>query len=54
MLRFPGCIGCPDLKSWTWNNFPKALQGVMVGKDGKTTLIIEVVCDLGLCNWSLN
>ena len=37
-----------DCAGWTWKNCPKAVQDVMVGKDGVPTLRIEVICDLNL------
>lgn len=51
-VGFPGCIGCVDCAGWFWKNCPKALQGAMIGKDGKPCLRMEVVCDLDLWIWS--
>jgi len=51
-VGFPGCIGCLDCAGWDWKNCPKALQGIMVGKDGKSTVRMEVVCSLDLWVWS--
>ena len=48
---FPGCIGAVDCAGWTWKNCPKALQGLMVGKDGVPTLRMEAICDLDLWVW---
>ena len=49
---FPGCIGCLDCAGWTWKNCPKALQGIMKGKDGVPSVRMEVICDLDLWVWS--
>lgn len=50
---FPGCIGCLDCSSWAWKNCPKALQGIMKGKDGAPSLRMEAICSLYLWIWSL-
>ena len=47
-VGFPGCIGCVDCAGWKWGNCPKGLQGIMVGKEGVTTLRMEVISDLNL------
>lgn len=47
-FSFPGCMGCLDCAGWDWGQCPKALQGIMVGKDGVPTLRMEVICDLDL------
>lgn len=51
-VGFPDCIGCLDCAGWYWKNCPKALQGIMVGKDGKPSVRVEVVCSLDLWIWS--
>ena len=50
-VGFPGCIGVVDCAGWTWDNCPKALQGIMVGKDSVPTIRMEVVADLDLHIW---
>lgn len=50
-VGFPGCIGCLDCAGWQWKNCPKALQGIMKGKDGVPTLRMEVICSLDLWVW---
>lgn len=52
LAGFPGCIGCLDCSGWQWKNCPKALQGVMTGKEGKPSVRMEVVCSLDLWIWS--
>lgn len=51
-VGFPGCIGCLDCAGWRWKNCPKALQGVMVGRDGVPTVRMEAICSLDLWIWS--
>ena len=50
-LGFPACTGFLDCAVWDWENCPKALQGDMIGKDGKHTSRLEVICDLNLWIW---
>lgn len=52
LAGFPGCIGCLDCSGWRWKNCPKALQGMMTGKEGKPSVRMEVVCSLDLWIWS--
>lgn len=52
-LGFPACIGCVDCSGWEWENCPVALQGQYIGKDGKPTIRMEVVCDDMLWVWHL-
>ena len=48
---FPGCIGAVDCAGWKWKNCPKALQGIMIGKDGSPNLRMGAICDLDLWVW---
>lgn len=52
-VGFPGCVGCVDCSGMQWEQCPTALQGIMVGKEGKPTLRMEIICDLNLRIWSL-
>lgn len=45
---FLGSIGCFDCSGWARNNCPKALQGIMMEKDGCTHGRMEVICTLNL------
>lgn len=49
---FPGCIGCLDCAGWEWKNCPKALQGIMTGKNNRPEVRMEVICSLDLWIWS--
>ncbi|PXF42407.1 hypothetical protein BWQ96_07848 [Gracilariopsis chorda] len=51
-VGFPGCIGCVDCGGWEWKSCPKALQGVMIGKEGKPTLRMELICYLDMWIWA--
>lgn len=48
LVGFPYCIGCLDCSGWKWKNCPKAIQGIMKGKDGRPTVKMEVICLLDL------
>lgn len=50
-IGFPGCIGCIDCSGWQWQNCPRALQGVMCGKEKKPYIKMEVICDLDMYIW---
>jgi Plant transposon protein len=50
-LGFPGCIGCLDVASWSWDNCPVAEQGRYRGRDKKPNVRLEVVCDDNLHIW---
>ena len=52
-VGFPGCIGVVDCAGWDWANYPKALQGIMVGKESIPTIRMEVIADLDLHIWHL-
>jgi hypothetical protein len=53
-LGFPGCIGCVDVASWTWDMCPIAWQGMFKGRGGKLCCRMEVVCDDFLYIWHCN
>lgn len=42
-----------DCSSWTWENCPTALKGIMVGKDKVPTLKMEIIYDTDLYVWNL-
>ncbi|KAE8999521.1 hypothetical protein PR001_g19035 [Phytophthora rubi] len=42
---FPGCIGSLDCMHWAWEMCPTALKGQLSGKEGKPTVVLEVVAD---------
>lgn len=42
------CIVCLERTSWAWHNIPKALQGIMVGKDGQADLRMRAICSFDL------
>ncbi len=51
---FPGCIGvCGIAQGGTWDNCPKALSGLLSGKDKVQKLKMEVICDLDLYIWHI-
>jgi hypothetical protein len=52
-LGFPGCIGCLDCASWTWDKCPVANQGMYRGREKKPNIRMEVVCDDKLRIWHL-
>lgn len=51
-VGFPRCIGCLDCAGWRWKNCPKALQGIMKGKDGVPSIRMELICSLDLWIWA--
>jgi hypothetical protein len=53
-LGFPGCIGCVDVASWTWDKCPVAWQGQYTGKEKKPCNRLEIVCDDFLRIWHVN
>jgi Plant transposon protein len=50
-LGFPGCIGCVDVASWTWDKCPVGWQGQHTGKEKKPCNRLEIVCDDFLRIW---
>ncbi|KAE8962546.1 hypothetical protein PF010_g19986 [Phytophthora fragariae] len=42
---FPGCLGSLDCMHWAWEMCPTALKGQLSGKEGKPTVVLEVVAD---------
>lgn len=42
-VGFPGCMGCIGCAGWAWAASPKALQGIMIGKEKKPAVRL-VVC----------
>jgi hypothetical protein len=50
-LGFPGCIGCLDVASWSWDNCPVTEQGRYRGRDKKPNVRLKVVCDDNLHIW---
>ena len=53
-LGFPGCIGCVDVASWTWDKCPVGWQGQYTGKEKKPCNRLEIVCDDFLRIWHVN
>lgn len=49
---FWGCISCLDCSRWAGKRFPKALQVIIVGKDGNTDLRIEGIYSVDFWIWS--
>ncbi|PXF40329.1 hypothetical protein BWQ96_09960 [Gracilariopsis chorda] len=41
-----------ECAGWTWKNCSKALQGIMIGKEGQPSVRMEVICPLDLWIWS--
>lgn len=48
---FPGCIGSLDCMHWMWERCPYALKGQFSGKEGKPSIVLEVVADYRLWIW---
>eukprot|EP00644_Phytophthora_capsici_P010099 jgi/Phyca11/120454/e_gw1.41.260.1 len=48
---FPGCIGSLDCMHWQWELCPAAFKGQFQGKEGKPTVVLEVVADKRLWIW---
>lgn len=48
---FPGCFASWDCKHFQWKNCPVALAGQFRGKEGKSTLVLEAICDGELYIW---
>lgn len=48
---FHDCIGVVDCAGWNWENCPKALQWIMVGKESVPAIGMDVVSDLDLPIW---
>jgi Plant transposon protein len=53
-LGFPGCLGCVDCASWSWEMSPIGWQGMYKGKDSKPAVRMEIICDDFLRIWWLN
>lgn len=53
-LGFPGCLGSVGCASWEWDLCPIAWQGQCKGKDKRSTVRMEVICDDYLRIWYLN
>ncbi|PXF45440.1 hypothetical protein BWQ96_04738 [Gracilariopsis chorda] len=51
-VGFLGCIECFDCAEWTWNHFSKALQGIMIRKNGVPTVRMEAIWSLDLGIWA--
>ncbi len=45
---FPGCIGCLDCAGWEWEMSPVAQQGKHNGKDKRSEIRMDVICDESL------
>jgi hypothetical protein len=52
-LDFPGCIGCLDCVSWSWDKCPVVDQGRYGGRDKNPNVRMEVICDDKLRIWHL-
>ena len=52
--RVPGMHGSLDCMHTHWKNCPKAWQGQCKGKEKKSTIILEGVCDCNLWMWSVS
>ncbi|KAG3080421.1 hypothetical protein PI124_g14462 [Phytophthora idaei] len=48
---FPGCLGSLDCMHWQWELCPAAFKGQFQGKEGKPTVVLEVVADKRLWIW---
>jgi Plant transposon protein len=48
---FPGCFASWDCKHFQWKNCPIAQAGQHRGKEGKSTLVLEAICDGELYIW---
>jgi Plant transposon protein len=44
-LGLPGCIGCAEVASWSWDCCPVGWQGQHTGKDKRPCNWLEEVCD---------
>ena len=52
--RVPGMCGSLDCMHTHWKNCPKAWQGQCKGKEKKSTIVLEGVCDCNLWMWSVS
>jgi hypothetical protein len=48
---FPGMFASLDYMHYEWNNYPVAWQGDYGDRDGKKSIILEVIADEGLHIW---
>jgi hypothetical protein len=51
---FPGCIGSKDCMHWEWKNCPSSWKGMLQGKGGRPTVVLEAIADQTCRLWHFN